>query len=55
MSFQGLHAELEAAHKEDESVRQRLKILEDEKIKIRQKHFEDEESYSKKYGEFESL
>lgn len=49
--FEGLQAELEAAHKEDEGVRKRLKILEDEKNEIRQKHFEDEESYSKKYGE----
>lgn len=48
----GLQAELEAAHKEDEGVRKRLKILEEEKIQIRQKHFEDEESYSKRYGEF---
>ncbi|KAL5292548.1 hypothetical protein ACFFRR_011380 [Megaselia abdita] len=48
-----LQGELEAAHKEDEGVRKRLKILEDEKNKIRQKHFEDEESYSKKYDELD--
>lgn len=46
----GLQGELRAAHKDDECVRKRLKILEDEKVSLRHRYFENEDELNQKYG-----
>ncbi|XP_055905108.1 putative leucine-rich repeat-containing protein DDB_G0290503 isoform X2 [Eupeodes corollae] len=48
-----LQGELGAAHKEDEFVRKKLKLLEDEKTTLRQKSFETEEDLQRKYDDLE--
>ncbi|XP_055855477.1 inner centromere protein A isoform X2 [Episyrphus balteatus] len=48
-----LQGELGAAHKEDEFVRRKLKLLEDEKTTLRQKSFETEEDLQRKYDDLD--
>lgn len=46
----GLQGELTAAHKDDEYVRKKLKLLEDEKTNLRHRYSENEDELKKKYG-----
>jgi len=51
--FVGLEGELVAAHKDDEFVKKKLKLLEDEKTVLRHKISENEDDYKRKYGKLE--
>jgi len=42
---------LSAAHKDDEYVRKKLKLLEDEKVILRHKYSENQDEFQNKYGE----
>lgn len=46
----GLQGELTAAHKDDEYVRKKLKLLEDEKTSLRHRFSENEDELKRKYG-----
>lgn len=46
----GLQGELNAAQRDDEYVRKKLKLLEDEKNNLRQRYDEWEDEFKKKYG-----
>jgi len=50
-NFLGLQGELSAAHKDDEYVRKKLKLLEDEKVILRHKYSENQDEFQNKYGE----
>ncbi|KAH8384048.1 hypothetical protein KR009_011839 [Drosophila setifemur] len=49
-----LQGELGAAHKDDEYVRKKLKLLEDEKVHLRHKYSEDQDEFQLKYDELEA-
>lgn len=45
-----LQAELSAAHKDDEFVRKKLKIIEEEKTNLRHQYCDNEDELKRKYG-----
>ncbi|EDW43144.1 GM26405 [Drosophila sechellia] len=49
-----LQSELSAAHKDDEYVRKKLKLLEDEKVILRHKYSENQDEFQNKYDELEA-